>query len=260
MDLGLRGKTAIICASSRGLGRACAEALVKEGCNVVLNGLDEARLAATAEAIEKLGGTRVIPVSADINTEEGREKLVAACPVADILVNNNAGPPPGKFEDWRRQDWLSAIEANMLAPILLIQALVPGMRARRFGRVVNITSAMVKSPKFADMGLSSAARTGLVALSKSLSRTVMVDNVTINTLMPERIDTDRQRFMAERMMKQHDISLEEARRQIAESLPAKRMGTTEEFGSACAYLCSVQASFITGQSLQLDGGSYEGLF
>jgi 3-oxoacyl-[acyl-carrier protein] reductase len=259
MDLGLKGRKAIVCASSRGLGKACATALAREGCAVVINGLDEERLAKAAVDIRAATGAAVTTARADINTEEGRERLVAACPDADILVNNNAGPPPGKFDDWDRAQWLAALESNMLAPIFMIKALLPGMRARRFGRIVNITSAMTKSPRNPDLGLSSTARTGLMALSKSLSRAVAADNVTINNLLPERIDTDRQRFMAERIMKAKGVTMEEARRQIADTLPAKRFGRPEEFGDACAFLCSAQAGFITGQNLQLDGGGYEGL-
>ena len=199
------------------------------------------------------------PVRADITTEEGRATLASACPDADILVNNNAGPPPGKFLDWGPKDWDAALNANMLPAVFLMRALLPGMKARKFGRIVNILSAMVKSPRFSDMGLSTAARTALMGISKSVARDVIVDNVTINNMMPERIDTDRQRFMAERMMKAQEITMEEARRQIADSLPAKRFGTPEEFGDTCAFLCSAQAGFMTSQNLQLDGGSYEGL-
>ncbi len=260
MDFGLRGRKAVVCASSRGLGRACAEALALEGCDVVINGLDKGRLSQTADELGAKYGVSVTPVVADINCDDGRQALFKASPEADILVNNNAGPPPGHFGDWDHGQWISAIEANMLAPILLIRAFLPGMRARRFGRIVNITSAMVKSPKFEDMGLSSAARTGLTAISKSLSRNAVADNVTINNLLPERIDTDRQKFMAERIAKANNITVEAARQRIINSLPAKRMGLPEEFGSTCAFLCSVQAGFMTGQNLQLDGGSYEGLF
>jgi 3-oxoacyl-[acyl-carrier protein] reductase len=184
--------------------------------------------------------------------------LIAACPEPDILVNNNAGPPPGELADWDHAAWLSALEANMLAPILLIRALLPGMRQRRFGRIVNITSAMVKSPR-AHMGLSTAARTGLTALCKALVPEVAKDNVTINNLLPERIDTGRQRFMTERMMRMENITFEEARARITDSIAAKRFGKPEEFGDACAFLCSEQAGFISGQNLQLDGGSYRGL-
>ena len=259
MDLRIKGRNAIVCASSRGLGKACATALAREGCNVVVNGLDDDRLRNTAAEIHSATGVVVTAIRADIRTDEGRQALVDACPDADILVNNNAGPPPGRFEDWGRTEWMAAIDANMLAPIFMIKAVLPGMRARKFGRIVNITSAMVKSPRFPEMGLSTSARTGLTGLSKSLSRAVAVDNVTINNLLPERIDTDRQKFMAERIMKAENVTYEEARRRIADSLPAKRFGLPEEFGDACAFLCSAQAGFITGQNLQLDGGSYDGL-
>ncbi len=259
MDLGLKGRKAIVCASSRGLGKACATSLAREGCEVTINGLDQARLTAAADEIRNLTGSKVTAVRADITTEEGRAALVAACPDADILVNNNAGPPPGKFLDWGQKEWEAALNANMLPAVFMIRALLPGMKARKFGRIVNILSAMVKSPRFSDMGLSTAARTALMGISKSIGRDVIVDNVTINNMMPERIDTDRQRFMAERMMAAQGITMEEARRQIADSLPAKRFGLPGEFGDTCAFLCSVQSGFMTGQNLQLDGGSYEGL-
>jgi 3-oxoacyl-[acyl-carrier protein] reductase len=197
-------------------------------------------------------------VVADITTQAGRQALLEACPSPDILINNNAGPAPGQLSDWHHEAWIQALEANMLAPILLIRAYVPGMRERKFGRIVNITSAMVKSPR-PHMALSTSARTGLTAFSKSLSLDVAVDNVTINNLLPERIDTPRQAFMAERMMKLHNISLEEARKRITDTVAAKRFGTPEEFADACAFLCSGQAGFISGQNLQLDGGSYHGL-
>jgi 3-oxoacyl-[acyl-carrier protein] reductase len=258
MDLGIKSRKAIVCASSQGLGLACATSLAREGCVVFINGRDESRLERAAREIEAAAGARATAVVADINTEAGRAKLVAACPEADILINNNAGPMPGELKDWDHAAWLDALEANMLAPILLIRALLPGMRQRRFGRIVNITSAMVKSPR-AHMGLSSAARTGLTALSKSLVPEVAKDNVTINNLLPERIDTGRQRFMAERMMKADNIRYEEARARIVETIAAKRFGRPEEFGDACAFLCSAQAGFISGQNLQLDGGSYRGL-
>ncbi len=258
MDLGLKGRKALVCGSSRGLGKACAMALAREGCSVVINGLDADRLKRAAEEIRAATGAVVTVVRADMNTEEGRAALVAACPDADVLVNNNSGPPPGKLEDWGRAEWQAAIDANMLAPIFMIKAVLPGMRSRKFGRIVNITSAMVKSPR-AHMGLSTSCRTALTALCKAISRDVAADNVTINNLLPERIDTDRQKFMAERMMKADNITREEARRRQAESLPAKRLGTPEEFGDACAYLCSAQAGFISGQNLQLDGGAYSGL-
>lgn len=258
MDLGIKGRKAIVCASSKGLGKACATALAREGCTVLINGRNEGSLREAAAEIERATGARVGTVAADINTEAGRATLIAACPEADILVNNNAGPPVGRLADWDHAAWLAALEANMLAPVLLIRAVLPGMQARKFGRIINITSAMVKSPG-PDLGLSTAARTGLTALAKSVSRTCAPDNVTINNLLPYRIDTDRQRFFAQRMMQQKGISMEEARAEISRGIAAGRMGRPEEFADACAFLCSAQAGYISGQNLQLDGGSYAGL-
>jgi 3-oxoacyl-[acyl-carrier protein] reductase len=259
MDLGIAGRNAIVCASSQGLGHACALALAREGVNVVLNGRHSDKLSGARDAIlERASDVVVRCVTADICTPSGRAELLAACPDADILVTNNAGPPPGKLDDWDHEAWLAAFESNMIAPILLIRALLPGMRARKFGRIVNITSAMVKSPHPL-MGLSTAARTALTAACKSISRAAAADNVTINNLLPERIDTPRQEFMARRMMREQSITMEEARRQIVSSIAAQRFGRPEEFGDACAYLCSAQAGFISGQNLQLDGGSYHGL-
>lgn len=258
MDLGIAGKTALVCASSRGLGLACATALAREGCRVFINGRTQEALDKAAADIEAATGRRPQTIVADLNTEAGRDAIVRACPEPDILVNNNAGPEPGKIADWSREDWLAAVEGNMLAPIFLIKAYVPGMRARRFGRIVNITSAMVKSPS-ATMGLSAAVRAGLTALSKSVQKDSVVDNVTINNMLPERFDTDRQKYMAQRMVKKDGITVEEARQRIAATIAAKRLGDPAEFGDACAFLCSAQAGFISGQNLQLDGGSYAGL-
>jgi 3-oxoacyl-[acyl-carrier protein] reductase len=258
MDLGLDGRTAIVCASSRGLGKACARALAGEGVAVVLNGRDRERLAATAQEIHAATGVTVTAVAADISTEEGRAALLAACPDPDILINNNGGPPPARFEDCDHATWLAALEANLLAPALLIRAVVGGMRARRFGRIVNITSAMVKAPHPL-MGLSTAARSALTAVCKGLAREVAADNVTINNLLPERIDTDRQRFMAELRSSMGGISLEAAYAEMASQIAAGRLGTPEEFGAACAFLCSAQAGYVSGQNLQLDGGTYPGL-
>ena len=258
MDLGIAGRTAIVCASSRGLGLACATSLVREGCRVFINGRTPEALDAAAGRIEAAAGKRPDIIVADLNTEAGRAEIIEACPEPDILINNNAGPEPGKIADWNRGDWLAAIEANMLSPIFLIKTYVPGMRERRFGRIVNITSAMVKSPS-ATMGLSAAVRAALTALSKSVQRDSVVDNVTINNLLPERFDTDRQQYMAGRMSSRDGISVAEAKRRIANSIAAKRLGDPAEFGDACAFLCSAQAGYISGQSLQLDGGSYAGL-
>ena len=258
MDLGIRGRTALVCASSQGLGLACAAALAQEGCTVWLNGRDVAKLETAAAALRQATGATVHTVAADLNTDAGRETLLAACPKPDILVNNNAGPPPGRLEDWDHAAWLGALEANLIAGVLLIRGVLPGMRERRFGRIINITSAMVKTPHAA-MALSTAARTGLTAVSKALAREAVVDNVTINNLLPERFDTPRQAFMARRMMGEQGISFEEARERIAATVPAHRFGRPEEFGAACAFLCGANAGFITGQNLQLDGGAYAGL-
>ena len=265
MDLGLTGKHAIVAASSGGLGFACAQSLAREGVHIVINGRDPDRLAAAAASLRDeapLGrdtGPTVTPVAGDIADPSTQEALFHACPAPDILVTNNGGPPPGRFQDWERDDWLAAVDANMLAPLLLIRGVIDGMVARRFGRIVNITSAMVKSPRSA-MGLSSAARTGLVSVCKGLSVDVAAANVTINNLLPERLDTGRQRQMAELAVAVKGITLDEAYQEIASTIAAGRLGRPEELGDACAFLCSTQAGFITGQSLHLDGGSYSGLF
>ncbi len=258
MDLGLTERQAIVCASSRGLGLACAAALLREGCRVVINGRDAATLSAAADALRTAHGDNVTAVAADLNTSDGRAELLAACTEPDILVNNNAGPPPGTFAHWGQQEFQAALDANLLAPAFMIQGVIEGMKARRFGRIVNITSAMVKSPHAA-MGLSTAARSGLTALCKGLSNEAVAFNVTINNLLPERFDTDRQKFMAKMMMERQGLTFDEAREAIASTINAKRFGQPEEFGDACAYLCSAQAGFISGQNLQLDGGSYAGL-
>ena len=258
MDLGIQGKKALVCASSQGLGYACALALAQEGCEVFINGRDAQKLHLAAETLRRETSASVTPVQADIATEAGRATLLRACPDPDILLNNNAGPPPGKLADWDHAAWIGALESNLLAAAFLIQAILPGMRERRFGRIVNITSAMVKSPHAA-MGLSTAARAALTALCKALSREAIVDNVTINNLLPERFDTPRQVFMASRLVQEQGISREEARRQITDTLPAKRFGDPAEFGAACAFLCGSKSGFMTGQNLQLDGGAYCGL-
>lgn len=259
MDLGITGRKALVCASSQGLGLACASALAEAGCEVWLNGRDAGRLQAAATTLRERTRATVHAVAADLNTESGRQQLLAGCPAPDILVNNNAGPPPGELADWDHAAWTAALEANLIAGVLLIRAVLPGMRARRFGRIVNITSAMVKTPHAA-MGLSTAARAGLTAVSKALAREAVVDNVTINQLLPERFDTARQAFMARRLMAaEPELTLEQARQRIADTVPARRFGRPEEFGAACAFFCSAQAGFITGQNLQLDGGAYAGL-
>ncbi|MBE7942106.1 MULTISPECIES: SDR family oxidoreductase [Ramlibacter] len=258
MDLHIAGRKAIVCASSQGLGHACARSLSREGVQVFINGRDATRLEAAAALIRAETGQPVVPVVADITTEAGRARLVAACPDADILVTNNAGPTPGRFEDWDHDAYLAVFEQNMLPAVLLIRALLAGMRQRQFGRVVNITSAMVKSPN-PHQGLSTAARTALTAVCKAISREVAVDNVTINNLLPERIDTGRQQYLIERQARIDNSSLEAARAKLVDTIAAKRFGRPEEFGDMCAYLCSAQASYISGQNIQLDGGSYRGI-
>lgn len=258
MDLGIAGRHAIVCASSRGLGRACARSLAREGVNVTLNGRNAETLEATAEEIRSESGVTVQTVVGDIELEATRDALLAASPLPDILVNNNGGPPPGRFQDWDRDTWIAALDSNMLAPTLMIRAVLDGMVEREFGRIVNITSAMVKTP-LAPMGLSTGARAGLTSVSKALSRQVAYANVTINNLLPERIDTGRQRFMAEMRAKLGGVTIEEAYDEMKKSIAANRLGRPEEFGDACAFLCSAQAGYISGQNLQLDGGSYAGI-
>jgi len=258
MDLGIAGKRAIVCASSKGLGRACAEALAREGVNVTINGRNAETLAATADEIRNTTSVEVQEVVGDIESEQTRAALLEACPEPDILVNNNAGPPPGRYQDWDRDAWVGALDSNMITPALMIRAVLEGMVERRFGRIINITSAMVKTP-LAPMGLSTGARAGLTALSKGLSRQVASANVTLNNMLPERFDTDRQKFMAEMRAKLGGVSIEQAYDEMKSSIAAGRLGRPEEFGAACAFLCSAHAGFISGQNLQLDGGSYAGL-
>ena len=258
MDLGIDGRRAIVCASSRGLGFACADSLAREGVSLVINGRDADSLEAAAGALRERHGVEVAAIVGDIGLESTREALVDACPEPDILVNNNNGPAPGRFNDWDRDAWIAAIDANMLTPVLMIRAVLDGMVERRFGRIVNITSAMVKTPVSA-MGLSTGARTGLTSVTKALSRDVVSANVTMNNLLPERFDTSRQQQMAELHSRRSGITVDEAYEKMKGTIAAKRLGRPEEFGDACTFLCSAQASYISGQNLQLDGGSYQGL-
>ena len=258
MNLGLTGRRAIVCASSRGLGRACAQALAAEGVDVVINGRDPVRLAEAQAALRLVAVGRVTAVAGDITTESGRSALLTACPDPDILVNNNAGPSPAEFGTLDYDHWMSAVAGNMVAPLMLVRAVLPGMIARHFGRIVNITSAMVTTPR-PHMMLSSAARAGLTAALKGLSLDVARHNVTINNLLPERFDTDRQEQMARRTMAREGIDYAEARaRQIA-SIAARRLGDPAELGASCTFLCSAHSGFISGQNLHLDGGSYPAL-
>ena len=254
MDLGLRGKRAVVCAASKGLGRGCAEALAEAGVDLVINARGAEALEATAEAIRAAHGVEVTAVAADITREEGRAKVLEAAGEADILVNNAGGPPPGMWQDWDRDDFVKALDANMLAPIAMIQALVPGMMARGWGRVVNITSQSVKSP-IPVLGLSNSARAGLTGFVAGTSRQVAGKGVTINNLLPGIHATDRAVSLDEGVASQKGISVEEAKAQRCETIPAGRYGTAEEFGATCAFLCSQHAGFIVGQNVLLDGGA-----
>lgn len=259
MDFQIRGRKAIVCASSRGLGRGCAEALAAEGVDVVLNGKDESTLERTAAEIRKNAKVEVVPIAADVTTPDGQKKLLAACPEPDILVNNAGGPPPGDFRDWDRGDWIKACEANMFTPIELIKATVDGMIARRFGRIVNITSSAVKAP-IDILGLSNGARSGLTGFVAGIARKTVSHNVTINNLLPGPFDTDRLRANFDFQAEKSGKPVEEIREARAAENPAGRFGTPEEFGAACAFLCSAHAGYITGQNLLLDGGGYPGTF
>jgi 3-oxoacyl-[acyl-carrier protein] reductase len=258
MDLGIRGKTALVCAASKGLGKGCAIALAREGVNLVITARGREALDQTAAELRKLS-VDVKAVAGDITTEAGRAAALQACPSPDILVNNAGGPPPGDFRSWDRDAWVKALDANMITPILLIRAVVDGMIARKFGRIVNITSGAVKLP-IPELGLSNGARTGLTGFVAGLSRRTVRHNVTINGLLPGPFDTDRLRGNIEFNAKNTGKSIDEVARARAEANPAGRFGTIEEFGDACAYLCSAQAGYITGQNLLLDGGAYPGTF
>jgi 3-oxoacyl-[acyl-carrier protein] reductase len=253
MDLGISGKKAIICASSRGLGKACAHDLAKEGVEIFINGTNEENLKKT-ELEFKDKGFKVQSVLGAMEDSITREALLNLCPDPDILINNSGGPPPGNFFDWTEEDFLSAIKSNFTQSALLMQSVIPKMKDKKFGRIVNITSAMVKNPHLI-MGLSTSARSGLHGLSKALSREVAQFNITINNLLPERIDTDRQTQMLNLQAKLTGTSYEESRRSLEETLSAKRMGTAEEFSGICTFLCSQQAAYISGQNISVDGGN-----
>ena len=259
MDLGIKGRTALVCAASKGLGKGCAMALAREGVNVVITARGKEALEATAAEIRKASGVKVTAVAGDITTPEGRAAALAACPQPDILVNNAGGPPPGDFRNWTREDWVKALEANMLTPIELIKAVIDGMIARKFGRIVNITSGAVKMP-IPELGMSNGARTGLTGFVAGLSRAVAQHNVTINNLLPGPFDTDRLRSNMAFNAKKLNKTAEELARGRMDANPARRFGTVEEFGQACAFLCSAQAGYIVGQNLLLDGGAFPGRF
>ena len=259
MDLGIAGRKAIVCASSRGLGFGCAMALAREGCEVVINGRDEKRLMAAADAISNATGARVIPVVADVASADGQQALFAACPEPDILVNNNAGPPMRDFRDLSREQILDGVVANMAVAIELTQKVIDPMIARKFGRIVNITSATVKAP-LAGLDLSSGARAGLTAFMAGVARSVAGSNVTINFLLPGAFDTDRLRVTMEGAAKKSGQPMEAIVEARKKTIPSLRLGTPEEFGATCAFLCSQHASYITGQNVLIDGGAYPGTY
>ncbi len=259
MDLGIRGRTAIVCASSRGLGRACALALARAGADVTINSRDAGALETTAKAIRDATGVRVTPVASDIGTREGQRLVLAACPNPDILVTNNGGPPFRDFRQLDREALFAGLAMNMVTPIELIAATIDGMIERRFGRIVNITSLSVKMP-VPGLDLSSGARAGLTAFVAGVARTVAQHNVTINNLHPGFFDTDRMRgglAATARMQGRPEAELAAER---VEEIPARRFGDPAELGEACAFLCSAQAGYITAQNLLIDGGRFPGAF
>ena len=259
MDLGIEGRRALVCAASKGLGRGCAQALAAAGCEVTIVARTEETLRATAQAIGAATGRKVRHVACDITTPEGRAAALAACPQPDILVNNAGGPPPGDFRDWDRDAWIRALDANMLTPIELIRATVDPMIERGFGRIVNITSGAVKAP-IDILGLSNGARSGLTGFVAGLARQVARHNVTINNLLPGPFETDRLRSVFAGRAAATGQAFDAVMQAGRDANPAGRFGTPEEFGAACAFLCSAHAGYIVGQNLLLDGGAYPGTF
>ena len=260
MDLGIAGKWALVCAASKGLGKGCAAALVREGVHVVMTARGDEARQATANELRALGRGEVRTVTGDITTAEGRAAALAACPQIDILVNNAGGPPPGDFRDWGREAWIQALDANMLTPIELIKACVDAMAARGFGRIVNITSGAVKAP-IDILGLSNGARAGLTGFVAGLARSPLAARgVTINGLLPGAFDTDRLRVTMQGAAAKSGEPLEALQARRAATIPARRFGSAEEFGAVCAFICSVHAGYLTGQNVLLDGGAYPGTF
>lgn len=258
MDLDIAGRKALLCASNAGLGLACAKAIAAEGVDVIINGRNPEKIAAAEADVKSVAKGEVVTVQADVTTDEGRAALLSVCPDPDILLNNNAGPKPKRFMETERQDWEHTYQANYLAPILLVHAVLPGMINRNFGRIINITSAMVTTPR-PHHTMSAGARAGLTASLKALSFEVARHNVTINNLLPERIDSPRQVEMAHAAMKRENITFEQAREAQVMSVAAMRMGKLEEFGAMFAFLCSQNAGYVSGSNMHLDGGSYPGL-
>jgi len=259
MDLGIAGRKAIVCASSRGLGRACAEALAQAGCEVVINGRNRDQLETTAAELRQSTGATITAVAADVGARDGQQALFAACPEPDILINNNSGPPFRDFRELTREQMLDGVIANMVVAIELTQKAIDPMLRRRFGRIVNITSGTVKMP-LAGLDLSSGARAGLTAFFAGVARSVAASNVTINFMLPGAFDTDRLRSNIQANASKQGITFEAAQAARMNMIPAKRFGAIAEFGAACAFLCSAQAGYITGQNLLIDGGAFPGTF
>ena len=259
MDLGIGGRKALVCAASKGLGRGCAEALAQAGVDVTILARTRDDVRETAEEIGERAGRSVAWIACDITTPEGRAQALAACPEPDILINNAGGPPPGDFRDFDRDAWIRAIDANMLTPIELIKATIDGMIARKFGRIVNITSSSVKAP-IEVLGLSNGARSGLTGFVAGVARKVARHNVTINNLLPGSFDTDRLRGTMTARAKAAGAPLEDTMKEARERIPAGRFGTPTEFGALCAFLCSVHAGYIVGQNVLVDGGAFPGTF
>jgi 3-oxoacyl-[acyl-carrier protein] reductase len=259
MDLGIAGRKAIVCASSLGLGRACARALAEAGCEVVINGRNAERLAATAEELRKATGAKIVPVAADVASPDGQKALLAACPEPDILVNNNAGPPFRDFRELDRQKMIDGVIGNMIVAVELIQKVIDPMVAKKFGRIVNITSGSVRAP-IAGLDLSSGARAGLTAFLAGVARTVAASNVTINFILPGIFETDRFRSNVEAAVKKSGKSYEAVLKERVDAVPARRIGDPDEFGNTCAFLCSTHAGYITGQNILIDVGTFPGAF
>lgn len=259
MDLGIAGRKAIVCASSKGLGKGCAMALAENGVSVVINGRDEAALEATAKEIAASTGAEITPVLADISTAEGQAAVLAACPKPDILVNNNGGPPRRDYREIDREAMLAGVVMNMVTPIELVQAVIDHMAEQNFGRIVNITSASVRQP-LSGLDLSSGARAGLTAFLAGVCRTVANRNVTINHLLPGAFDTDRLRSGLKGAAEKQGVAESQLAEARAATIPAGRFGNADEFGQTCAFLCSAHASYITGQNVLIDGGAFNGAF
>lgn len=259
MDLGIAGKTALVCAASKGLGKACALALAKEGVSVTICARDPATLEKAAEEIRQESGQQVLTVAADITTAEGRDQVLSVCPSPDILVNNAGGPPAGDFRDWTEQDWFAALNANMFSAIEMMRRTIDGMTERGFGRIINITSSAVKAP-IAELGLSNGARCGLTGFVAGIARRHVKQNVTINNLLPGYFATDRGYAIIDKQAATQQVAADQFRTQFYAAQCAGRIGDPAEFGATCAFLCSAHAGYISGQNILLDGGQYPGTF